>query len=74
MIEVLSAPPDPSEQTRYYRELAGAIRARLPTLQDEEAINELYLLATHCERLAEFADSLGPLKGLAWPDSRTRRL
>jgi hypothetical protein len=67
-----STPSEHSEQSRHYRELASAIRARLPTLQDEEIINELYLLATHYERLAEFADSLGSLEGLTWPDIRTR--
>ncbi len=50
-----------TEQACRYREMARAIRARLPTLQDEEVIIELYLLATHYERLAEFADSSGPL-------------
>jgi hypothetical protein len=55
------------EQSRYYRDRASAIRARLPTLQEEEVYNELYLLAAHYERLAEFADSsgsLGPLGDL----------
>jgi putative heme degradation protein len=61
-----------SEPSRYYRDLASAIRARLATLQDEEVINELYLLAAHYERLAEFADSVGSLEGLTWPDRRTR--
>lgn len=50
-----------AEQARRYREMALAIRARLPTLQDEEVFNELYVLATHYERLAEFADSSGAL-------------
>ena len=65
-------PSQHSQQSSYYLELASAIRARLPTLQDEEVINELYLLATHYERLAEFADSLGSLKGLSWPDISAR--
>ena len=46
--------------------MASAIRARLLTMEDEEVINELYLLAEHYERLAEFADSSGrlaPIKG-----------
>ena len=59
-----SAPSKQSQQSRYYRDRANAIRARLPTLQDDEAYNELYLLATHYERLAEFADSSGPLGSL----------
>lgn len=41
--------------------MAKAIRVRLLTLQDEEAVSELYLLAAHYERLAEFADSSGSL-------------
>ncbi len=72
MMECDFAPSEHSEQSSYYRELASAIRARLPALQDEEVINELYLLATHYERLAEFADSLGSFKGLTWPDISTR--
>lgn len=72
IMEFRSTPPEHSEESRYYRELASAIRTRLPTLHDEEVINELYLLATHYERLAEFTDSLGSLKGLTWPDIRTR--
>jgi|HubBroStandDraft_4_1064222.scaffolds.fasta_scaffold591649_1 hypothetical protein len=45
------------EQSRHYREMASAIRAQLPTMQDEEIITELYWLAVHYERLAVFADS-----------------
>ena len=67
-----STPFEHSDQSRHYRELASAIRARLVTLQDEELIHELYLLATHYERLAEFTDTLGWLDGLRWPDRRTR--
>jgi hypothetical protein len=66
-----STPREHAEQSRRYRELASAIRTRLPTLQDEEVLNELYLLATHYERLAEFADSLGSLEGVTWPDVHT---
>jgi hypothetical protein len=47
--------------SRHYRDRASAIRARLPTLQDDEVFSELYLLAAHYERLAEFADSSGSL-------------
>jgi hypothetical protein len=50
-----------SEQSRYYRDRAIAIRTRLPTLDDDEAFIELYLLAAHYERLAEFAESSGSL-------------
>jgi hypothetical protein len=39
---------------------------------DEEVINELYLLAIHYERQAEFSDSLGSLEGLTWPDVHAR--
>jgi hypothetical protein len=67
-----STPSEHSEQSRHYRELASAIRARLPTLLDEEVINELYLLAIHYERRAEFSDSLGSLEGLTWPDVHAR--
>lgn len=56
-----SAPSKHSEQPRYYRDRATAIRARLPTLQDDEVFTELYLLAAHYERLAEFAESSGSL-------------
>ena len=56
-----SARCEHSEQSRYYRDMAMAIRARLPTLQDDEVFNELYLLAAHYERLADFADSSGAL-------------
>ena len=44
-----------------YRDRATAIRARLPTLQDDEFFTELYLLAAYYERLAEFAESSGSL-------------
>jgi hypothetical protein len=47
--------------SRYYRDRASAIRARLTTLQDDEVFSELYLLAAHYERLAEFAESSGSL-------------
>jgi transposase len=50
-----------AEPSRHYREVASAIRHRLPAIQDEEIYSELYLLAAHYERLAEFADSSGPL-------------
>jgi hypothetical protein len=59
-----TAPSTGCEQSRYYRDRATAIRARLPTLQDDEVYNELYLLAAHYERLAEFADSSGTLGSL----------
>jgi hypothetical protein len=61
MTDPASATSKHCEQSRYYRDRATAIRARLPTLQDDEVYNELYLLAAHFERLAEFADSSGPL-------------
>jgi hypothetical protein len=38
-----------------------AIRARLPTLRDDEVFTELYLLADYYEQLAEFAESSGSL-------------
>ena len=68
MMHPLSAPSKHSEQSRYYcdrasryyRDRASAIRARLP-LQDDEDFCELYLLAAHYERLAEFAESSGSL-------------
>jgi hypothetical protein len=50
--------------SRYYRDRASAIRARLPTLQDDEVFSELYLLAAHYERLAEFAESSGSLASI----------
>ena len=59
------APPQHSEQPRYYRNRATAIRARLPTLQDDEVFAELYLLAAYYERLAEFAKSSGPFGGFS---------
>jgi hypothetical protein len=37
MTDPQSAPSKHCEQSRYYRDQASAIRARLPTLQDEEA-------------------------------------
>jgi hypothetical protein len=51
----------PDRAGRYYRKRASAIRARLPTLEDDEVFSELYLLAAHYERLAEFAESSGLL-------------
>jgi hypothetical protein len=60
-----SAPPQHSEQPRYYRDRANAIRARLPTLQDDEVFTELYLLAAYYERLAKFAESSGSLGGFS---------
>ena len=59
------APSRHCEQSRHYLDQASAIRALLPTLQDEEAFNELYLLAAHYERLAEFADSSGSLESFS---------
>lgn len=59
-----SAPSKHSEQSRYYRDRADAIRARLPMLQDDEVFNELYLLAAHYERLAEFVESSGSLASI----------
>jgi hypothetical protein len=50
-----------TEQPRRYRARATAIRARLPTLADDEVFTELYLLAAYYERLAEFAESSGSL-------------
>jgi hypothetical protein len=64
MTDRTSAPSARCEQSRQYRDRANAIRARLPTLQDDEVYNELYLLAAHYERLAEFAESSGPLGSL----------
>jgi hypothetical protein len=61
MTDPASVPSEHSEQPRYYRDRATAIRARLPTLEDDEAFTELYLLAAYYERLAEFADSAGSL-------------
>jgi hypothetical protein len=77
MTKPASAPSKHSEQSRYYRlrassyycdragsyyrNRASAIRARLPTLQDDEVFSELYRLAAHYERLAEFAESSGSL-------------
>lgn len=69
MTNPASAPSKDSEQSRYYSgrasryysARASAIRARLPTLQDDEVFSELYLLAAHYERLAEFAKSSGSL-------------
>ena len=55
----MSEVPAVSAQSRYYRERASAIRARLPDLQDEEVFSELYLLAAHYEQLAQFVDSSG---------------
>ena len=64
MTDPASAPSKHSEPSRYYRDRASAIRARLPTLQDDEVFNELYLLAVHYERLAEFAESSGSLASI----------
>ena len=61
MANLPSTPSKHCEQSRYYRDRASAIRARLPTLQDDELFSELYLLAAHYERLAEFAKSSGSL-------------
>jgi len=47
MTDTLSAPSKHSEQHHYYRDRATAIRARLPTLHDDEVFTELYLLAAH---------------------------
>jgi hypothetical protein len=66
-----STPREHAERARHYRELASVIRTRLATLQDEEILSELYLLATHYERLADFADSLGSFAGVTWPDVPT---
>ena len=55
------APCRHSEQPRNYRDRATAIRARLPTLEDDEVFTELYQLAAYYERLAEFAESSGSL-------------
>ena len=64
MAEPASAPFKHCEPSRYYRDRASAIRARLPTLQDDEVFNELYLLAAHFERLAEVAESSGSLASI----------
>ena len=64
MTDAASAPSRHSQQSRYYRDRASAIRARLPTLLDDEVFNELYLLAAHYERLAEFAESSGSLASI----------
>ena len=61
MTDPLSAPSTHLEQPRCYRDRATAIRARLPTLEDDEVFTELYLLAAYYERLAEFAESSGSL-------------
>lgn len=64
MTDPASAPSKRPEQSRYYREQASTIRARLPTLHDDEVFVELYQLAAHYERLAEFAESSGSLGAL----------
>jgi hypothetical protein len=72
MANLASTPSKHSQQSRYYcnrasryyRDRACAIRARLPTLQDDEVFSELYLLAAHYERLAEFAESSGSLASI----------
>ena len=61
MTELLSTSIKLGERSRYYRDRAHVIRARLPTLEDEEVFSELYLLAAHYERLAELADSSASL-------------
>ena len=61
MTDPASASSKHSEQSRFYRDRASAIRACLPTLQDDEVFSELYLLAAHYERLADFAESSGTL-------------
>ena len=63
MTNPASAPSKHSEQPHYYRGQATAIRARLPTLRDDDVFTELYLLASYYERLAEFAESSGSLGG-----------
>jgi hypothetical protein len=65
MTDPESAPSRHPEQPRYYRDRATAIRARLPTLQDDEFFTELYLLAAYYERLAELAESSGWLAEFA---------
>ena len=64
MADLPSTPSKHSEQSRCYRDRASAIRARLPTLQDDEVFSELYLLAAHYEQLAEFAESSGSLASI----------
>jgi hypothetical protein len=67
MMNLASTPSKHSDQSRYYtdrasrhyRDRASAIRARFRTIQDDEVFSELYLLAAHYERLAEFAESSG---------------
>jgi hypothetical protein len=61
MTDPASAPCKHSEQPRYYRDQATAIRARLRTQEDDEVFTELYLLAAYYERLAELAESSGSL-------------
>ena len=61
MTNAASAPSKHSDQPHYYRDQATAIRARLPTLQDDEVFAELYLLAAYYDRLAEIAESSGSL-------------
>jgi hypothetical protein len=63
MTDPALAPSKHSDQPRYYRDRATAIRARLPTLQDDEVFTELYLLAYYYERSAELAESSGSLGG-----------
>jgi hypothetical protein len=64
MKDPVSAPSKHSKRSRYYRDRANAIRARLPTLQDDEIFSELYVLAAHYERLAEFAESARSLASI----------
>ena len=40
MTDLVSAPSKHFEQPRYYRDRATAIRARLPTLRDDEVFTE----------------------------------
>jgi len=64
MADQLSAPCKHPEQSCFYRDQASVIRARLPTLHDDEIFIELYQLAAYYERLAEFAESSGSLGAL----------
>jgi hypothetical protein len=47
MTDPASTPSKHSAHSRYYRDQASVIRARLPTLQDDEVFIELYQLAAH---------------------------
>lgn len=46
-----------SDRAEYYRALAASMRARIPSLQSEEARNELGALAADYERLATYLES-----------------